>query len=127
MNIYDITALEDAIRGIVKNAGVATKVFANRPESTEHSEHFAVVKMSSDLEDMLTYGDCTLSVTLFAKDNQGEKNGKRLQWMQSLLVNAMPVENGKFVFDADYTILPDVPDNYGYHARTIVFDLTIKL
>lgn len=127
MTSYDITSLENAVKAVVKTAGVTTKVYGNRPKNASPSETFAVVAFASRVDDLDTYGESTLEVSLFAKDNQSEKNGAKLQWMQNTLLTAMPTEIGKFLIDSNPVILPDASDDFGFHARSIIFDITLKI
>ena len=54
------------------------------------------------------------------------KNTKRLKVMQAALMNAVPAETDDYVIDIHPFVLPDVADDYGFHARIITFSVTIK-
>lgn len=126
MKNYDITDLETAFRGFVINGGVTDTVYDARPKAAVQAQDFAVVMMTGRLEDMATYGECEMGVHLFARDLQAMKNGKRLKVMQSALMGAVPAETEDYVIDIHPFILPDVADDYGFHARIITFSVTIK-
>ena len=126
MKNYDITDLETAFRGFVINGGVTDTVYDARPKATVQAQDFAVVMMTGRLEDLATYGECEMGVHLFARDLQAMKNGKRLKVMQTALMEAVPAETEDYVIDIHPFILPDVADDYGFHARIITFSVTIK-
>jgi len=126
MTNYDVTDLESAFIGFVKSGGVTDTVYDARPKATVSAQDFAVVRMTGRLEDLATYGECEMGVHLFARDLQAMKNGKRLKVMQSALMEAVPAETEDYVIDIHPFILPDVADDYGFHARIITFSVTIK-
>ena len=128
MTNYDITALEDAFITVVKNAGICNNVYPNRPKSKETEDNFAVVSVSADLEDNACYGNTVVAVDLFAKDVKNLKNGKKLKFMYERLMSSMPkLIAGRYLVDENPTIVPDSADDYGFHARVIEFNITIKI
>lgn len=125
INNFDITAIEDEVRAIVRNLKVSDKVYANRPKAADPSSDFVVVKVS-DITDMAAYGECIVSIDLFAKDASGFKNGKKLSLMYQKLVNGLPASVGKLIFDTEPNVLGDTPDDYGFHARLIRIKTIVK-
>ena len=126
MKMYDVTDLESAFRDFVIDGGVTTTVYDARPKAAVPQNDFAVVRMTGRLEDMATYGECEMGVHLFAKDLQAFKNSEKLKWMQTRLMAAVPAETEDYVIDIHPSILPDVADDYGFHARIITFSVTVK-
>lgn len=126
MNNFDITAIEDEVREIVRNLKVSTKVYANRPKATESASDFIVVSASGGVDDLACYGECVIAISLFAKDNDHFKNGKKLSVMYNKLIEGFPASSGRLLFDTEPNVLGDTPDDYGYHARIIRFKVTIK-
>jgi len=127
MTNYDITAIEDAFKAIVKAAGVTTTVYSNRPKSAVKAKDFAVVSVLSKVNDRACFAESYLEISLFAQDNANEKNGKKLSYMYGLLIGAMPgIVAGRYIVDPNPVILPDVSDDYGFHARIIQFNLIIS-
>lgn len=127
MTNYDVTDLEQAFIGFVTTGGVTETVYDARPKATVSAQDFAVVRMTGKLEDLATYGETEVGVHLFARDIQTRKNGKKLQLMQSRLMAAVPAETDDLYIDIHPFILPDVADDYGFHARIITFSVTVKL
>lgn len=126
MTNYDVTALESAFMGFVTDGDVTSTVFDARPKAITSVQDFAVVRMTGRLEDLATYGECEVGVHLFARDLQARKNSVKLQLMQEKLIAAVPAETDDFYVDLYPFILPDVADDYGFHARIITFSVTIK-
>lgn len=124
--MYDVTDLESAFRDFVIGGGVTTTVYDARPKAAVPQNDFAIVRMTGRLEDMATYGECEVGVHLFAKDLQAFKNSEKLKWMQTRLMAAVPAETEDYVIDIHPFILPDVADDYGFHARIITFSVTVK-
>ena len=124
--MYDVTELESAFRDFVINGGVTTTVYDARPKAAVPQNDFAIVRMTGRLEDMATYGECEVGVHLFAKDLQAFKNSEKLKWMQTRLMAAVPAETEDYVIDIHPFVLPDVADDYGFHARIITFSVTVK-
>lgn len=126
MTNYDVTDLEQAFVGFVKDGGVTATVYDARPKAVDGVQDFAVVRMTGRLEDLAAYGECEMGVHLFARDLRTVKNGAKLKMMQSALMAAVPAETDDFYVDIHPFVLPDVADDYGFHARIITFSVTIK-
>ena len=124
--MYDVTDLESAFYNFVINGGVTTTVYDARPKAAVPQNDFAVVRMTGRLEDMATYGETEVGVHLFAKDVQAFKNSAKLKLMQTRLMAAVPAETKDYVIDIHPFVLPDVADDYGFHARIITFSVTVK-
>lgn len=124
--LYDITAIEDEVREIVRDLGVSSRIYANRPKEQSPSSDFVVVSVSGTTEDLATYGACIVDISLFAKDNDAYKNGKRLSVMYRKLVEGFPASSGRLMFDTNFNVLGDTPDDFGFHARIIRISVTIK-
>lgn len=124
--MYDVTDLESAFNNFVINGGVTTTVYDARPKAAVPQNDFAVVRMTGRLEDMATYGETEVGVHLFAKDVQALKNSAKLKLMQTRLMAAVPAETKDYVIDIHPFVLPDVADDYGFHARIITFSVTVK-
>ena len=101
MNNFDITAIEDEVREIVRGLKVSTKVYANRPKATESASDFVVVSATGGINDLACYGEGTIVVSLFAKDNDHFKNGKKLSVMYNKLIEGFPASSGKLLFDTE--------------------------
>ena len=125
-NIFDITTIEEEVVGIVKDLGISKNIYTNRPKATQPSSDFVVVNISGGTEDLKAYGACIIDVNLFAKDIESRKNGKRLSVMYRTLAGGFPPSKGHLIFDTDFNVLGDTPDDYGYHARIIRIKTTIK-
>lgn len=124
-NDFDITMIEDEVMGIVRNLGVTKKVYPNRPKATESAADFVVVGVDG-VDDRAAYGECTVSVDLFAKDIDHIKNRKKLSVMYQKLRQGFPASSGRLIFDTEWNILGDTPDDFGFHARMIRINTTIK-
>lgn len=124
-NDFDITTIEDAVIEIVRNLGVTKKVYPNRPKATESAADFVVVGVDG-VDDRAAYGECTVSVDLFAKDIDHIKNRKKLSVMYQKLRQGFPASSGRLIFDTEWNILGDTPDDFGFHARLIRIQTTIK-
>lgn len=125
MNEFDITEIEDAVMDIIRSLGVSKKVYPNRPKSAETSADFVVVR-AEGVDDLAAYGECTVSVDLFAKDIDYVKNRKKLSVMYRRLREGFPSSSGRLLFDPEWNILGDTPDDFGFHARMIRIQTTIK-
>lgn len=123
---YDITEIENEVRDIVRSLGVSSRVYSNRPREAAPSNDFVVVGVSGTTEDLETYGMCIVDISLFAKDNDSLKNGKRLSVMYHRLAEGFPASRGRLLFDTNFKILGDTPDDFGFHARIIRIPVTIK-
>lgn len=126
MNDFDITDIENTFKTIVKNLNVTTTVYTERPKAKLQSEDFAVVMVTGKVDDRRSLGECEVGVHLFARDVSAEKNGAKLKVMYEKLVTGMPSESGRYLIDTCPFVLPDVGDDYGFHARIITFNVTIK-
>lgn len=132
---YNITLLEDTIKALLRQSGITDKIYPNRPKSATSEQSFVVVEMNASLIDVDTYADCVVGVHLFAKDVNNVKNGQRLNWLYNHVIDGIPAEyevkdNGNviasYVIDLNPIVLPDVPDDFGFHARIIQYSITIK-
>lgn len=126
MNDFDITMIEDEVKGILRNLKVSDKVYSNRPKAAESSSDFVVALVSGEVRDMDTYGECMVSIYLFAKDNNGIKNGKKLSAMYQKIRKGFPASSGRMLFEISPTQGSDIPDDFGFHRRLIRIQTTIK-
>ena len=127
MNNFDPTILENALGDAIYALGVSENVFSNRPRSSEKNlADFVVCRVSGPIRDRGAIGECTFSISLFAKDVSNMKNGKKLSVMQGRLKN-LPLESGDIVLRPfTFSPLGDVSDGNGYHARVINVQAFIK-
>lgn len=127
MNNFDITDIEDTLKGIVRRAGVSQNVYSNRPKATvAMKDDFVVVSVSGKVDDVSAYGQCKVLVSLFARDAQGFKNRVKLSNMYNAFREGLPGFEGRYEFDRTPSVLGDAADNYGYHSRVIELFVTIK-
>ena len=126
MNNYDISEIRQEVMDIVRNIGVSQKVLPNRPKATSPASDFVVVSLVNGVYDLAAYGDCTIRIDLFAKDIDGIMNDKKLSKMYQALVAGFPAESGRLLFDEEWNVLGDTPDDFGFHARLIRIKTTIK-
>lgn len=126
-NVFDQTEIEDALRSFVRECGISTKVYTNRPKVSNPSEDFVVVNVTGRIDDMITYGVCKVLVCLFARDVNEQKNGKKLSVMYKKLAAKLPIEYGKFNLEGTPTIICDSADDYGFHSRIISINTIIKV
>lgn len=126
INDFDITEIENEVIAIIRNLGVSKKVYANRPKEANSASDFVVVSTLNGVEDMFTYGQCVIRVNLFAKDIDSIKNGKKLSVMYQKLRSGFPASKGRLLFDMEWNILGDTPDDFGFHVRMIRINTTIK-
>lgn len=124
-NDFDITTIEDAVIEIIRNLGVSKKVYPNRPKATDSATDFVVVGVDG-VDDRAAYGETTVSIDLFAKDIDYVKNRKKLSVMYQKLRKGFPASSGRMLFDPEWNILGDTPDDFGFHARMIRIQTTIK-
>lgn len=127
MNDFDITMIEDEVKGILRNLKVSDKVYSNRPKAAESSSDFVVALVSGEVRDMETYGECMVSIYLFAKDNNGIKNGKKLSAMYQKIRKGFPASSGRLLFEISPLQSSDMPDDFGFHRRLIRIQTTIKV
>lgn len=125
-NDFDITKIEDEVMGIVRNLGVSQRVYGNRPKAVEPASDFVVVSTVNGVSDLAAFGKCTVRIDLFAKDIDHIKNRKKLSAMYQKLRKGFPASSGRLIFDTEWNILGDTPDDFGFHARLIRIQTTIK-
>jgi len=127
MNDFDITGIEETLKGIVREAGVSQAVYSNRPKATSSpKDDFVVVSVAGRVDDASAYGQCKVLVYLFARDVQAVKNGAKLSKMYQALRAGLPGFEGRYEFDRRPSVLGDAPDDYGYHTRVVELSVTIK-
>lgn len=128
MNNFDITDIEKTLKDIVRQAGVSTDVYSNRPKATTGpKDNFVVVSVAGRVNDVAAYGQCRVMIYLFARDAQAFKNGAMLSKMYNAFREGLPgFYGGKYEFDQTPSVLGDVADDYGYHARVIELFVNIK-
>lgn len=127
MNNFDQTKIVRAVCDALRDAGVSKKVFGNRPASMSSDlADFVVCRVSGRVSDLAAFGECTLSVSLFAKDVANMVNDKKLSVMQEKVIYGLPRSIGGILIDDTPNILGDAPDGNGYHARIINYSLIIK-
>ena len=126
MNVFDSTTIRDTVRAIVRNLGVSKKVYSNRPKEAETASDFVVVGISGSVEDMAAYGECVITISLIAKDIDSFINDKKLSVMYRKLAEGFPPAKDNLLFDTEWSILPDTPDDFGFHVRIIRINTTIK-
>lgn len=126
MNVFDRTSIEDDLKSLVGSLDISSKIYQNRPKASEQVQDFIVVECGT-ITDRSTYGECTVSIYLFAKDIGNLKNGKKLSVMYRKLAEGLPPSYGQLLFDTEPRIIGDTPDDYGFHARIIDIQTTIKI
>lgn len=126
MSVFDQTMIRDEVRRIIKNLGVSKKVYPNRPKEMESASDFIVVEISGSVRDLAVYGECVIVISLFAKDNDSFMNDKKLSVMYQKLVSGFPAASGRLLFDTEWDILGDTPDDFGFHVRMIRINTIIK-
>lgn len=129
MNFFDTTAIEDTMKVLIRDGGVSAKVYTSRPTATTESlSDFVVVKISGNIRDRAAYGECVIAVHLFAKDISNVKNGKKLSVMQEKLYAVLEsnLEANGLVLSDNPTVVADVSDGLGFHARMINIQTIIK-
>lgn len=126
MNDFDITDIEKAVIGAVRQLSVTTHVWANRPKAVDDDiDDFIVVKVRGGVSDKAAFGQCRLSISLFARDVREMKNADRLSVMQKALYG-LPLWLDKYLIDGHPRYIGDTPDDFGFHARIINYRLFIK-
>ena len=126
MNNFDITAIEDEVKGILRSLKVSDRIYSNRPKSADTTTDFVVAMVSGEVNDLSAYGECMISIYLFAKDIDYVKNGKKLSAMYQKLREGFPAATERLLFDTEWNILGDTPDDFGFHTRMIRIKTTIK-
>lgn len=126
LNDFDITDIETLVANAVRTLGVSANVWNNRPKATlDTIADFVVVRVSGGVSDLAAFGDCTVSVQLFARDIKEMKNSRKLSVMQKKLLS-MPLWIERLLIDGHPRIVGDTADDFGFHARIINFNVTIK-
>lgn len=126
-NIFDETDIEDAMREFIRSKGISKTVFTNRPKVSKPGEDFVVVNTTGKIDDLMAFGRCTIMVSLFARDVNEQKNGKKLSVMYKKLASCLPATVGKLMLEGTPTIICDAADDYGFHARIININTIIKV
>lgn len=126
INDFDISAIENNVIDIVRDLGVSSKVYPNRPKAAESASDFVVINVASGINDLAAYGECTVRIDLFAKDINGIKNRNKLSSMYQKLIKGFPASSGRLLFETEFNTLGDTPDDFGYHARLIRIKTIIK-
>lgn len=125
INDFDISTIQDSVTDIVRSLGVSKKVYPNRPKAEDASADFVVVGVEG-IDDLASYGESTVTIDLFAKDIDSIKNKKKLSIMYQKLRSGFPASSERLLFDSEWNILGDTPDDFGFHARMIRIPITIK-
>lgn len=137
-NGFSLSLMEKVFQLVLAESGASANVYTNRPKSlATNVNNFIVSSMQGSLEDMATYGECTMNIALFAKDAAGFKNGNKLSAMQDALFAGLPfavsvtdnsdVLKEEYLIDQTPDIVGDAPDDFGFHCRMILFRVTIKV
>ena len=124
-NNFDISEIRRTVMGIIKTLGVSKKIYPNRPKVADTANDFVVVEVGA-IDDMSTYGECTVTVSLFAKDIDHVLNDTKLSVMYRKIADGFPASEGRLLFDTEPNVLGDTPDDFGFHARIIRIKTTIK-
>lgn len=126
MNDFDITKIENAVADALRQKGVSDHIWNNRPKAVaDDIDDFVVVKVTGGITDKAAFGQCRISIDLFARDILEMKNSKRLSVMQNA-VYSLPLWIDKYLMDGHPRIVGDTPDDFGFHARIISLRLFIK-
>lgn len=127
INDFDITDIEKAFADAIRDLGVSQHVWNNRPKATDDSiNDFAVVKVTGGVSDKSAYGQCRVSLYLFARDVKEMKNSAKLSYMQKTFTNGIPMRIGKYIADHTPRYVGDTADDFGFHVRVISFSVIIK-
>lgn len=127
MNDFDSSDIENVVIGTVRTLGVSGTIYHNRPKATtSEKEDFVVVSVSGGVEDRAALGECTVLISLFARDVQQEKNWKKLSVMYKKITAGFPHGEGRYIYDGEPRVLGDVPDDYGFHARVMELRVLIR-
>lgn len=126
LNDFDITDIEKLIADAVRSLGVSTNVWYNRPKATSDTiSDFVVVKVAGGISDKAAFGECRVSIHLFARDIKEMKNAKKLSVMQKKL-EQLPTWIEPLLINPHPRIVGDTPDDFGFHARFVNFKVYIK-
>ncbi len=127
INDFDITDIEKAFADAIRGLGVSQHVWNNRPKATDDSiNDFAVVKVTGGVSDKYAYGQCRVSLYLFARDVKEMKNSAKLSHMQKAFTDGIPMRIGKYIADHTPRYVGDTADDFGFHVRIINFSVIIK-
>ena len=127
INDFDITDIEKAFADAIRGLGVSEHVWNNRPKATDDSiDDFAVVKVTGGVSDKYAFGQCRVSLYLFARDVKEMKNSARLSYMQKTFTDGIPMRIGKYIADHTPRYVGDTADDFGFHVRIISFSVIIK-
>ena len=127
INDFDITDIEKAFADAIRGLGVSDHVWNNRPKATDDSiNDFAVVKVTGGVTDKSAYGQCRVSLYLFARDVREMKNSAKLSYMQKAFTDGIPMRIGKHIADHTPRYVGDTADDFGFHVRIITFSVIIK-
>lgn len=127
INDFDITDIEKAFADAIRGLGVSDHVWNNRPKATDDSiNDFAVVKVTGGVTDKYAYGQCRVSLQLFARDVREMKNSAKLSYMQKAFTDGIPMRIGKYIADHTPRYVGDTADDFGFHVRIISFSVIIK-
>lgn len=127
INDFDITDIEKAFADAIRGLGVSEHVWNNRPKATDDSiDDFAVVKVTGGVSDKYAFGQCRVSLYLFARDVKEMKNSARLSYMQKAFTDGIPMRIGKYIADHTPRYVGDTADDFGFHVRIISFSVIIK-
>ena len=127
MNDFDITDIENVFADAIRDLGVSQHVWNNRPKATDDSiNDFAVVKVTGGVSDKYAFGQCRVSLYLFARDVMEMKNAAKLSYMQKLFTEGMPLRIDKYISDHTPRYVGDTADDFGFHVRIISFSVIIK-
>lgn len=127
MNDFDITDIEMAFSNAIRDLGVSQHVWNNRPKVTDDSiNDFAVVKVTGGISDKYAFGQCRVSLYLFARDVKEMKNAAKLSYMQKVFTEGMPLRLDKYISDHTPRYVGDTADDFGFHVRIISFSVIIK-
>lgn len=126
LNDFDITDVEKLITDTVRGLGVSANVWNNRPKATSDTiSDFAVVKVSGGISDKAAFGECRVSIHLFARDIKEMKNSVKLSLMQKRLLE-LPTWIEPLLINPHPRIVGDTADDFGFHARFVNFKVFIK-
>ena len=79
INDFDITDIKKAFADAIRGLGVSEHVWNNRPKATDDSiDDFAVVKVTGGVSDKYAFGQCRVSLYLFARDVKEMKRKVKL-------------------------------------------------
>jgi hypothetical protein len=127
LNDFDITDVEKAFADAIRELGVSTHVWNNRPKVVDDSiSEFAVVKVTGGISDKNAFGQCRVALYLYARDIKEMKNSARLSVMQKTFTDGIPMRLGMYIADHTPRYVGDSADDFGFHCRIISFSVIIK-